>query len=143
MPGTRCLLLEAAAAQLAAALRAVARVSAVWPPCKPAHARLERALLPSVHCCPCAQAFSASSALAGCAALRNMLSHAETQQLQALRADMQALQDSGVAFPHDSWPAKLLRPEPRRALRPAAAALRQTDLRCRGPVCAAESASCG
>ena len=59
------------------------------------------------------QAFSASSALSGCAALRNMLSHAETQQLQALRAKLQALQASGVVFPKDSWPARLLRPEPR------------------------------
>ena len=42
-----------------------------------------------------------------------MLSHAETQQLQALRKDLQALQASGVVFPVDSWPAKLLRPEPR------------------------------
>ncbi|KAK9833474.1 hypothetical protein WJX81_008235 [Elliptochloris bilobata] len=59
------------------------------------------------------KAFSASSALAGCTALRNMLSHAETQQLQALRAQLQALQASGVVFPKDSWPARLLRPEPR------------------------------
>ena len=42
-----------------------------------------------------------------------MLSHAETQQLQALRKDLQTLQASGVVFPVDSWPAKLLRPEPR------------------------------
>lgn len=61
------------------------------------------------------QAFSASSALSGCAALRNMLSHAETQQLQALREKLQALQASGVVFPKDSWPARLLRPEPRYA----------------------------
>jgi len=67
-----------------------------------------------------AQAFSASSALSGCAALRNMLSHAETQQLAALRRDLLGLQATGVVFPADSWPAKLLRPEPRCARPPAA-----------------------
>ena len=72
------------------------------------------AWLHAVHRLPLrAQAFSASSALSGCAALRNMLSHAETQQLQALREKLQALQASGVVFPTDSWPARLLRPEPR------------------------------
>lgn len=81
------------------------------------------------------QAFSASSALAGCTALRNMLSHAETQQLQVLRKDLQALQASGVVFPVDSWPAKLLRPEPRcRPPRVGGCSCRYSE-----PVCFAQS----
>ena len=39
----------------------------------------------------------------------------DTEQLQALKDRLSVLQDSGVVFPAESWPAKLLRSHPRYA----------------------------
>ncbi len=44
-----------------------------------------------------------------------MWSHLDTEQLTGLREQLRALQDSGVVFPEDSWPTKLLKAHPRHA----------------------------
>ena len=59
------------------------------------------------------QVYSARTALAGCKTLADMWSHQDTDQLQRLKDELTLLQDSGVVFPVDSWPARLLRSHPR------------------------------
>ncbi len=59
------------------------------------------------------QVYSARTALAGCKTLADMWSHQDTDQLQRLKNELTLLQDSGVVFPMESWPARLLRSHPR------------------------------
>ena len=54
-------------------------------------------------------------ALTGCNRLRDMWSHLDTEQLTVLRQKLMKLQDSGVVFPKDSWPTKLLKVDSRHA----------------------------
>ena len=42
-----------------------------------------------------------------------MWSHQDTDELQRLKDQLTLLQDSGVVFPEDSWPMRLLRSHPR------------------------------
>lgn len=59
------------------------------------------------------QVYSARTALAGCKTLADMWSHQDTDQLQRLKDELTLLQDNGVVFPVDAWPARLLRSHPR------------------------------
>lgn len=59
------------------------------------------------------QVYSARTALAGCKTLADMWSHQDTDELQRLKDQLTLLQDSGVVFPEDSWPTRLLRSHPR------------------------------
>ncbi len=59
------------------------------------------------------QVYSARTALAGCKTLADMWSHQDTDDLQRLKDQLTLLQDSGVVFPEDSWPTRLLRSHPR------------------------------
>lgn len=63
------------------------------------------------------QVYSARAALAGCKTLADMWSHQDTDELQRLKDQLTLLQDSGVVFPEDSWPTRLLRSHPRLARR--------------------------
>ena len=63
------------------------------------------------------QVYSARTALAGCKTLADMWSHQDTDELQRLKDQLTMLQDSGVVFPEDSWPTRLLRSHPRWARR--------------------------
>ena len=42
-----------------------------------------------------------------------MWSHQDTDEMQRLKSQLTTLQDSGVVFPEDSWPTRLLRSHPR------------------------------
>ena len=59
------------------------------------------------------QVYSARTALAGCNTLADMWSHQDTDELQRLKDQLTMLQDSGIVFPEDSWPTRLLRSHPR------------------------------
>lgn len=65
------------------------------------------------------QVYSARTALTGCNTLADMWSHQDTDELQRLKDQLTLLQDSGVVFPEDSWPMRLLRSHPRYAARAA------------------------
>ena len=57
--------------------------------------------------------YSARTALTGCKTLADMWSHQDTDEMQRLKSQLTTLQDSGVVFPEDSWPTRLLRSHPR------------------------------
>lgn len=59
------------------------------------------------------QVYSARTALSGCKTLADMWSHQDTDELQRLKDQLTLLQDSGVVFPEESWPMRLLRSHPR------------------------------
>ena len=42
-----------------------------------------------------------------------MWSHQDTDEMQRLKSQLTTLQDSGIVFPEDSWPTRLLRSHPR------------------------------